>query len=376
MKNILVIPNIPSEKTTRSSDYEIAKVLSESNKVYYLRWEIGAPLSPAARLRATLKDLFKQPDTYKENSLHILELPNFHRPFRFGRTFNRNILAEWAEKLEIDFIVSSSFLQFPVAKAAAKYIFHFLDLYSDAESPVMNRLIENHLREEIGKADAVTACSRGLVESIKSRYKRDAVFIPNGAHVKDFENGNSKERTDILKKRYGVSNRFIFGCVGNMGKWMNLRFLINSFRKLKKQMPDAAMVLIGPVIDPDFARADLSKEDIIFTGFVPYGELVDHFRLLDVGLMPNKVSEFQHKAFHLKIIEYAAAGKIIVSMPLEEIKLLGFPNIIFAGETEDDWAAKLALSRKLPWKEEWNGLAAPYDWKNIGKQFENLMKKL
>jgi hypothetical protein len=78
-------------------------------------------------------------------------------------------------------------------------------------------------------------------------------------------------------------------------------------------------------------------------------------------------------AFHLKLIEYTASRKPVVSTPIEASMKLGFPNILFADETEAAWAAALLKAKELDWQDGWDSLVDAYDWMAICDKLEPLL---
>jgi hypothetical protein len=109
-------------------------------------------------------------------------------------------------------------------------------------------------------------------------------------------------------------------------------------------------------------------EDIIFTGNIE-DEISNYFNCLDIGVLPHKKNLFQDLAFHIKLIEYTAARKIVVSTPLEEVKRLNFPNVLTANLNVNDWVEALKVAKEMKWQEEWDKMVEPYKWSNITKEF-------
>ncbi len=94
---------------------------------------------------------------------------------------------------------------------------------------------------------------------------------------------------------------------------------------------------------------------------------------MDTAILPNVPMDFQHHAFHAKIIEYTAAGKIIVSTPLQEVRRLAWPNILLADVGSPAWNDAMRKARSMAWNPAWNGLVEDFDWRRLAKRLEDVI---
>ena len=77
MKNVLVIPHVPTHKV-KVREKEIARHLSRWHNCYYLSWSESYSYTLASRISVLLKDLFKRTKIEKEGKLKIVEFPTLH----------------------------------------------------------------------------------------------------------------------------------------------------------------------------------------------------------------------------------------------------------------------------------------------------------
>ena len=375
MKNVLVIPHVPTHKV-KVREKEIARHLSRWHNCYYLSWTESYSYTLASRISVLLKDLFKRTKIRKEGRLKIVEFPTMHQPPGLANHFNRAQLDRFCLQKNIDVVLSSSYFLFSVPEAKKyKYIYDFVDLPAKEFESKFGKFVYNHTQEEVKKADLVIACSKGLIDFIRTEYHREALWIPNGADLEDFRK-IKKHQIDKIKKRYGLSHRFVIGCIGNFGPWMNLGFLIEGFKKLKKEMKDAALFLVGPGKDVVYFRKKIKDSHIIFTDSVAPEDIYPYFAAMDVAVLPKEKSYQQDLAFHIKLIEYTAAKKIIVSANLKEVERLNFPNVIIVPNEVSRWIEAVKKARKMRWQESWNHLVDSYDWPKICTELSNLIEQL
>jgi glycosyltransferase involved in cell wall biosynthesis len=284
------------------------------------------------------------------------------------KAYNRQSLNTFIEDRKIDVVINGTHHFFFLGDSKKyKHIFDLNDLPVLENVSACGKYIYEFTRRQAQGSDVVTACSHGLVDYAAREFGVKAEFIPNGVDLKDFSRDNSLA-VERLRAKYGLSGKTVLGYIGRIGEWMDLGFTINFFLELKKRRPDIALLIVGEGLG--LQRIRIEHPDIIFTGEVPSSEVGAYFSLLDIGLLPSVKNLFQDVAFHIKLIEYTAAGKMVISSPLEEVKRLGFPNILIAELSLDKWNAAFDSALKTRWKSEWNQLVKGYDWQDIAARFQ------
>ena len=158
-------------------------------------------------------------------------------------------------------------------------------------------------------ADIVFTSSEQLYVN-KGKYTKKIYLIKNAADIEHFsktdETFKSEELSQIKKP--------IIGYVGAIWDWFD--FDLIAF--LAKAHPEISIVLIGPV------NADTSSisrfHNVFFFGKKPYKDLPNYIGYFDVCIIPFKVNELTENADPIKLYEYMATGKPIVSTNLSEAK--------------------------------------------------------
>lgn len=73
----------------------------------------------------------------------------------------------------------------------------------------------------------------------------------------------------------------------------------------------------------------------------------------------------------LKILEYSAARKPIISTPLKLLQETKCPHVIIPEHNPEAWFNAIQTLKTKTWESEWDKFIEGYDWGNIAK---NLVK--
>ncbi len=133
------------------------------------------------------------------------------------------------------------------------------------------------------------------------------------------------------------------GYVGNVNDKVDFELLYNLACRRKSW----SIVLVGPVSirTPEFA-AHFEKlktlPNVFHLGFKPIGELPNYVKGLDVCLMCYRTDGWAYFGYPLKLHEYLAGGKPVVSSDLPSIR--EFDGLIRIVHTDDEWMKAIELS--------------------------------
>ncbi|MDA8235326.1 MAG: glycosyltransferase [Clostridia bacterium] len=182
----------------------------------------------------------------------------------------------------------------------------------------------------IKKSDAVFATATEL-RNRKQKYREDIHLVPNGADVDHFK--------QALKTDFPVAEelqnlpRPIIGFYGGISDWIDLA----SVEEVAKAHPEWSVVMVGPV-DTDITH--LKKyPNLQFLGKRDYGRLPTYLKGFDVCLVPFKINDLTVNVNPVKLYEYLAAGKPVVSSPLPEVRQ--FNEVVRIGETPAEFLAQV-----------------------------------
>jgi teichuronic acid biosynthesis glycosyltransferase TuaH len=164
----------------------------------------------------------------------------------------------------------------------------------------------------------------------KKQISQEVYYLPNAADIQLF----LSSLDDLPKPADWL---FPFDqVIGYMGALEN-RLDYELLAKIARHHPDKALVLIGPLITDEHKSHGLHHcENVFFTGEKKIGELPQYLRWMDVALIPFKKTKLTKSIYPLKINEYLASGKAVVTTDFsEDIKT--FKDIIYLAENHDEF---------------------------------------
>ena len=377
-KSILIIPSsaMPLEGH-KLREREIAHHLTRFYRVYYLSWGVTKKKDIFSRLKVARRDFLRTPEVYQEGGLYVVRLPMLRGPFRVVRCHNRLWLSRLIRELVPNFVLSASTFLHPLPRRGGMvYCYDFSDIpTTERDGPLYRRIINRHVRSEVKKADLLTAVSHKLVEYIKQRYGRLAHYLPNGTDIAKFEEV-SWEEVEKIREWFGLGRKFVIGYIGYFGGWSGLNFAIEVYRKLKDHVKDAVLFIVGSGEEVDRYK-DRSEEGVIFTGAVDQTEVHKYFCSIDVGILTSPLVGFRDYSFPIKVIEYSAARKMVVSTPISELKRINLPNVLLAEYGSlDEWVRALMRVKETTWDPSWDQVIEKYDWGRICRKLVELLEGL
>lgn len=214
-------------------------------------------------------------------------------------------------------------------KTLTKYIkngFKFLYDYLDALSPELAgtdkipynvEVIHNFVINNIDEAFVICTADELYNDIIQKRGSdKNVVFSCNGVNIEDFKTNNKKIKLDERFKSL-IGKKPIIGYYGALATWFDYELI----KKLATERPNYNIVLIGAKYDTSFSKENLEEYDNIYY-FEPkkYSELPAYSKNFDVCILPFKLNEITASTNPIKIFEYMAVEKPIVSTDLRECR--------------------------------------------------------
>jgi glycosyltransferase involved in cell wall biosynthesis len=205
------------------------------------------------------------------------------------------------------------------------------------------------------RADVVFATSRGQYER-RRKLNPNTYFIPNGVNFELFNRALASD-TSIPEEVKDVQ-RPIIGFAGWLGYQVDVDLLIH----VAQQFPQATLLLVGPDNLPnDECRRRLhALPNVVFCGQKEVHELPAYLKVFDVALIPYVIGGHTLTVYPLKLHEYLAAGRPVVTTALPELR--AFSRVVRIGENNDHFVAQVRAAITD------NGLAAIAERVALAKQ--------
>ena len=200
----------------------------------------------------------------------------------------------------------------------------------DGANPVfVQNLEERFLR----KSSLVFTTARGLFDT-KRKINPNTHFIPNGVDFELFFDVYKNEGVAIPSDMQFP--RPIIGYVGTVKEWIDINLLAHIARK----NPSWSIAIIGP-IGIDISDTGLDKMDNVFLlGKKPPVIVPNYIKFFDVCLNPFDIHHPVTATVNpLKVYEYLAMGKPIVSVDMPEVRHL--QDVIYIASSYEDFEDKI-----------------------------------
>ena len=225
-------------------------------------------------------------------------------------------------------------LQNPMAIGAVKYIDHSVFAFDAIDNwlfhPQMktnHELVKRGYDYMQGNADVIFTVSKALKDFFSTN--GNTHWIPNGVDSAFFR-----------PARRPYDNGPV--TIGYMGKIQD-RVDFELVEQCLQAYENIDFVFAGPVYAQKNYVKKLKKEykNITFTGDVYYNNLPQVMRQFDLTLIPHKVDSFTSSMNPLKLYEYLAAGKPVITT-----KVAGVNNIspyVFVSDTNQDFIHNIEI---------------------------------
>ena len=228
-------------------------------------------------------------------------------------------------------------------------VYHIVDEYSGYGGLTQERRQAVLQREQrlIARADVVFVTSPALLQS-KGRYNPNTHLVPNAV---DYEAFSRALEDPTLPADLEALPRPRVGYVGAVNDKVDFALL----SELARRHRDWSVVVVGPWAVREDANAPVLRQEpnVHFLGKQDVARVPHYIKGLDICLMPYKLDEWTRSIDPLKLYEYLAAGRPVVSTAIPAAQPFGAwisiavegDGFISAAETalaQDSAAARVA----------------------------------
>jgi len=217
------------------------------------------------------------------------------------------------------------------------------------------------------KLDGKIAVSKPAMNYISKHFPGDYKIIPNGIDVEHFS-------ADVPTIERFCDGKLNILFVGRLEKRKGLRYLLNAYEEVKRQLPDSRLIVVGPGARREYEKlaSKASLKDVIFTGYVSNKDLPRYYKTADLFCAPAVGEE----SFGIVLLEAMAAARPVVASNID-----GYASVISHGvegllvPPKDEQALANAITRLLSDKSLRQEMgskgrlkAEECDWQNIARR--------
>jgi glycosyltransferase involved in cell wall biosynthesis len=325
----------------RTSSHHIARRLASVVPVLYI--ETPGSRGPRSNFRDIRKIWRKLSAAVAaprkiHDRLYVKTVPQI--PFRklplmnhLNRLFSQWLLRRELKKLGFQRLLSWFVVPHAGALAGrlgeALKVYYCIDDY--AAHPGMDSVAIQELDDNLTRvADVVFVAPAGLLEA-KKALNPNVHYSPHGVDFDLFAKAGDPA-TEVPEPAHGL-RRPVIGYFGTVGEWMDFDLVAY----LARARPEWTFLFIG------YTAANVSAwrhlPNIVLTGPRPYEELPRWAKAFDVAINPHRVNRQVKNANSLKLREYLATGKPVVSVTTPET--VRFSSVIYLADRPEDFLAAL-----------------------------------
>ena len=319
----------------KTSSHQIAERLAKrDNRILYV--EAAGLRRPRASKR-DFKKIFKKlllglrSPRNVANNVHVYSpvvIP-FHK-IKFFRKFNQK-LSTWSVKRAckkiglkhpILWIVLPHFYYLAGKLKEKGIVYYCVDEYSTLPN-VDATAIKIFEVELLKKANVVFAVSTVLVKN-KKALNRNTFYSPHGVDINHFK--KALDVSTLIPEDIARISKPIIGFFGLIEHWIDLDLI----KYIAHEKPEWSLVFIGKSAR-DLSLLDQYK-NIHLLGWKEYKNLPGYLKAFDAAIIPFKVNELIVNSNPLKMKEYMAGGKPVVTVSIPAVK--GYESLLYVAENQ------------------------------------------
>jgi polysaccharide pyruvyl transferase CsaB len=239
--------------------------------------------------------------------------------------------------------------------------------------PYERALLERNHERALSQATLVASVARRLHAQALA-LRPDALLLPNGVEYERFAVESPPEISDPNVAPLRATGRPIAGYYGALAEWFDYELLDAAAAR----RPDWSFLLIGPMYDKSLqGRPLLKRENVRWIGPRDYHLLPGYLALFDVATIPFQINDITTATSPLKLYEYFAGGKPVVTTPLPECQAYAEVAIARdAGEFTDALDPARERGKDPAFRERLRALARANSWEaRVGSVLAALEEK-
>lgn len=262
-----------------------------------------------------------------------------------------------------------------------KIIYEYIDeinpiLTGTKEIPINVKEKYEYMLKDKENIIVVVTADKLQEDVIKNRGKQNLIFACNGVDYEHYINIDKDFEFDDEFQKILSQKKPIIGYYGALASW----FDYNLIQKLAEERPNYNIVLIGSKYDDSFEKSKIENiENVYFLGTRNYNILKNYANKFDVCTVPFLINDITKATSPLKIFEYMALAKPIVTTAMNECKK--YKSIYIANNEQEfiemiDNALKLNKDKDPQYYEILRQEAIENSWENKVKEIIKTLKNI
>ena len=187
--------------------------------------------------------------------------------------------------------------------------------------PLLKQLTRKCEKFVTSNVSKVLCGARPLIDyTIEMGAKEENVeYFPLGFDPQTFK---PMAKDQHLAHKLGISdNDKVILFVGTIYEFSGLENIIQNFETIKSKVKEIKFLIVGGGLDFEKIKSLVNKKklqsDVILTNFKPQHEIPKFISLADVCINSFEINKITDRIIPIKILEYLACGKPVLSTPLK-----------------------------------------------------------
>ena len=307
-----------------------------------------APLKNWKRLKNAIKSIFKT-SRDGENMYVYTPFVFLHHilackisTFRsiniliFNTSMRRLLKREEVENDIIYIVFRPEMVDFTHFHDQMTLVYDCYDEYSLTSSDQKIKYIETLDRKLMAKSDFIFTTSYKLLEKCL-QHNQKSYLIHNATDTNQF--GKAYHENIEIPNDMSEISKPIIGYVGNVRDWQDFELLEYIFM----DHPDKNFVFIGPIHKSAVKKVKEFKkfQNVYFLGKKRFEDVPAYLKHFDACIIPNRMNQFNQNVLPIKLFDYLAAGKKILTTNHSKDLNLYYTDYIKTAVNKSDFSEKL-----------------------------------
>jgi glycosyltransferase involved in cell wall biosynthesis len=251
-------------------------------------------------------------------------------------------------------------------------LYEYMDeIHPDLIGNVYTKIQERHKWVLKNEDIIVVSTAKRLYEEVSSYRSSNHILVPNGVDYDHFSREFTQNDIPSDIREFILSGKPIVGYFGAFAKWFDYALM----EDVVKRLPNFNFLLLGWDYDGSLKQSSLSKrENVKILGPIDYKTLPRYAYWFDVALIPFRINDVTLSTSPIKLFEYFALGKPVVSTPLPEVQafdvtLIASEPVSFAEKIKE----ALALKKDVIYIDKLRKIARENSWLERARSIQEIV---
>ncbi len=227
-----------------------------------------------------------------------------------------------------------------------KYVLEVNDPGIELYSGLKGKIYSYFIKKKFRRCDVIITQTETLKRILERHTEKPIYVVPNGVDTNFFKPNLESD----IRARYGIcDDEILITFVGAFREWHGVQDIIAIADKIHRKNVKFMLVGMGPLYDEIYEKCK-DNRDIILTGPKKHDEIPKFLAASDILIAPFNTSRFRELErigfwwCPIKIFEYLASGKAILTYDFEEIrKIIKNTGALAKPDDLDDFIQKLLM---------------------------------